>query len=200
MSAEQRSPEWYATRAGKLTASRFVDVMGTKAARARYMREIVFERLAGVPKHSVGSKSMNWGQEIEPFSLEAFELQTGKIVTPAEFITHPRYPFIGCSPDGLIGADEGLEMKAPHDEAVHIETWLSGMPKDHAPQVQGSMFVTGRAAWWFTSYDPRQGERFRLYVERIKRDEKYIADLAAGLLQFQAEALAMQAELERKAA
>ncbi len=199
MSIEQRTDEWYAARAGKLTASRFKDVMGTKAARAKYMREIVFERLSGQAKHSVSSKSMNWGTEVEPFSSEAFQLRTGLIVEPGTFITHPRYPFIGCSPDGLIGEDEGLEMKSPHDEAVHIETWLLGMPADHVAQVQGSMFVTVRKAWWFTSYDPRQAERFRLYIERIQRDEKYIADLAGALLQFQADALCMQAELERKA-
>lgn len=199
MSIEQRSPEWYAARAGKLTASRFKDVLGTKAARAKYMREIVFERLAGQAKHSVNSKSMSWGTEVEPFSAEAFQLRTGLIVDVAEFVTHPRYPFIGCSPDGLIGDDEGLEMKSPHDEAVHIETWLTGMPADHKAQVQGSLFVTGRQAWYFTSYDPRQAERFRLYIERVARDEKYIANLAGELLQFQAEAVAMQAELEAKA-
>lgn len=197
---EQRSAEWYAARAGKITASRFADVMGTKAARAKYMREIVFERLAQQAKHGVSSKSLTWGQEVEPFSKEAFELHTGLIVEPAEFIAHPRYDFIGCSPDGLIGKDGGLEMKAPHDEAVHIETWLTGMPEEHKPQVQGSMFVTGRAWWYFVSYDPRQGERFRLYVQRVERDPAYIERLAGCLLQFQAEAVAMQAELERIAA
>lgn len=200
MAELQRTPEWYAKRAGKLTASRFKDVMGTKAARAKYMREVVFERLAKQAKHAIGSKSLNWGQEVEPFSSEAFTITTGLVVEPSDFVVHPRYDFIGCSPDGLIDKDGGLEMKAPHDEAVHIETLLSGMPAEHKPQVQGSMLVTGRAFWYFVSYDPRQGERFRLYIERIERDDKYIADLAAALLQFNAEALAMQAELERKAA
>lgn len=204
--SEQRTEGWHAERAGKITASRFIDVIALRRdgkpteGRTKYMQQLVFERLASAPKREVSSKSMAWGAEVEAFAREAYELRTGNIVTKAPFLVHPRYDFIGASPDGLVDADGGIEMKCPHDEAVHIATWLDGMPADHKPQVQGSMWVTGRQWWDFVSYDPRQGERFRLYVERIKRDEKYIADLAAGLLQFQAEALAMQAELERKAA
>lgn len=197
---EQRSAEWYAARAGKLTASRFADVLGTKAARAKYMREIVFERLAGHAKHEVSSKSLNWGTEVERFAREAYQIDVGLVVDETGFVTHSRYDFIGCSPDGLVGPAGLMQMKCPHDESVHIETWLSGMDPGHIPQVQGELFVTGRAWSDFVSYDPRQGERFRLYVQRIERDEAFIAKLAAALLQFQAEALAMQAELEKLAA
>lgn len=203
---EQRSVEWHADRAGKITASRFIDVIAVRRdgkpteGRTKYMHQLVFERLAASPKREVSSKSMAWGAEVEGFARDAYELRTGNIVTQAPFLLHPRYDFIGCSPDGLIDADGGLEMKCPHDESVHIATWLDGMPRDHLPQVQGSMLVTGRRWWDFVSYDPRQGERFRLYIERIERDDEYISTLAASLLQFNAEAIAMQAELERKAA
>jgi len=204
--AEQRTDEWHAARAGKITASRFVDVIARtsagkpKAERARYMRELVFERLAMQPKHEVSSKSLHWGTEVEDFARQAYELRTGNIVTLSPFLVHPRYDFIGASPDGLIDEDGGLEMKCPHSEDVHVLTWLEGMPADHMPQVQGCMAVTGRKWWDFTSYDPRQGERFRLYVQRIHRDDAYISAMLAELIQFNAEALAMQKELERKAA
>ena len=44
-------------------------------------------------------------------------------------------PF-GCSPDGLVGDDGGLEAKAPNPE-THL-LWLSGgiIPVKHMPQVQ----------------------------------------------------------------
>lgn len=205
MSIEQGTQEWREDRAGRITASRFIDVIAVRRdgkpteGRTKYMQQLVFERLADAPKREVSSKSMAWGKEVEDFAREAYELRTGNIVAKSGFITHPRYPFIGASPDGLVDTIGGIEMKCPHDEAVHVATWLSGMPADHMPQVQGSMWVTGRQWWDFISYDPRQAERFRLYIERIQRDEKYIADLAGALLQFQAEAVAMQAELEAKA-
>lgn len=204
--AEQRSDAWYAARAGKLTASEFGAVMAflrdgsPSKQRTTYMRQVVFERLAGAAKHGVSSKSMAWGTDVESFARQAYEIETGLIVTAAEFIAHPRYGFIGCSPDGLVGADGGLEMKCPHDEGVHIETLLDGMSAEHRPQVQGAMFVTGRAWWDFVSYDPRQREGLRLFVQRVPRDDRYIADLAGHLLQFDAEVRAMVAALEQRAA
>lgn len=197
---EQRSEAWFAERAGKLTASRFVDVLGTKAARARYMREIVFERAAGMARHSVGSRSMTWGTEIESFARSAYELQSGNLVTEAGFTLHPVYPFIGASSDGWIGADGLIEIKSPMDEAVHVQTWLEGMPDEHAPQVQGNLAVTGRRWADFLSYDPRQAEPLRLYVQRVPRDNAYIATLVGALRQFNDEANEMLAQLLKRAA
>ncbi|WP_250538772.1 MULTISPECIES: lambda exonuclease family protein [unclassified Caballeronia] len=201
---EQRTEAWFAQRAGKITASRFIDVISvTKAgkptaARERYMREIVFERLSGTPKHSVGALSLRWGTDVEQFAREAYEVESGDVVTETGFVTHPDYPFIGGSCDGLIGEDGIIEIKCPHDEQVHIETWLNGMSPDHRPQVQGNLLVTGRKYAVFISYDPRQNERFRLYHQRVERDEEFIQEvLLPGLLQFEAEANAMIDRLER---
>lgn len=219
---EQRSDEWRLARAGKITASRFGDAIAmTKAEpgevyksgprkgqpklptstsdRNKYMREIVFERIALTPRHEVSGHALRWGADVESYAREAFELETGMIVTPGQFVTHPDYPFIGCSPDGLIGEPGGYESKCPMDEAVHINTWLSGMPEDHIPQVQGCMFVTGRQWWEFISYDPRVAERFRLYHQRIERDDAYINGvLLPGLLQFEKEVQELIANLEAK--
>jgi predicted phage-related endonuclease len=221
---EQRSDEWRAQRAGRLTASRFIDAIAmtkvepgdvyktgpkkgqpkpqkSMANRDKYMREIVFERLAETPKHSIDGHALRWGTEVEAYAKEAFELETGNIVMPAEFTLHPDYSFIGASPDGLIGDDGGYESKCPMDEAVHINTLLNGMPEEHRAQVQGCMMCTGRKYWMFVSYDPRVSERFRLYYERIERDDAYIDGvLLPGLLQFNAEVEQMIAELNRRAA
>jgi len=220
---EQRSEAWRELRAGKLTASCFGDAIDiadaepgavyksgprkgqpklpeSSAARNTYMRVVAFERTSGIPKHEIGAKSLNWGIDVEPFAREAYELETGNIVTQSTFIVHPQFDFIGCSPDGLVGTLGGIEMKCPHDEQVHIKTMLEGMPKEHLPQVQGGMLCTGRAWWDFVSYDPRQKENLRLYVQRIERDEAFIQKLLTGLLQFNAEVEAMIRQLEKRAA
>ena len=196
---EQGSPEWYAARCGRINGSRFNDVLGTKHQRARYARELAFERLSGNPMHEVGSRSMTWGTEVEPFHREAFELATGLICRKAPFLTHPRYPFIGVSPDSVIDPDSGLEMKSPHSEDVHVLTWLEGMPDEHIAQVQGGMFVTGAACWWFSSYDPRQAPPYRLYYQRIERDPAYIAYLSGSLLEFNKEVDAIVESIKEKA-
>lgn len=221
---EQGTDAWRLARAGKVTASRFIDAIDitqpepgavfksgprkgqlklptSSAARNKYLREIVFERLSAAPTHEVGGYATRWGSDVEAYGKEAFELETGLIVMPGQFVTHPAYDFIGCSPDGLIGQTGGYESKCPMDEAVHINTWLCGMPEEHKPQVQGCMLVTGRLWWEFISYDPRVAERFRLFHQRIERDTAYIDGvLLPGLLQFEKEVQQMIAELEAKAA
>ena len=49
---EQRSPEWFAARLGKVTASKVADVIartrnGWGASRANYAAQLVCERLTG---------------------------------------------------------------------------------------------------------------------------------------------------------
>ncbi|WP_063584276.1 lambda exonuclease family protein [Achromobacter ruhlandii] len=204
--AEQRTEEWRQERAGNLTASTFKDIIAVKRdgkpteARAKLMRVKAFERLAGIAQHEVGSKSMDWGKDLEDAADEAYMVTHGGIIVPSPYLTHSQYSYIGASPDGLVGTDGGVEKKCPHDEAVHIQTWLEGMPADHMPQVQGNMLVTGRQWWDFISYDPRQAPELRLYVQRVPRDDDYIKTLLTALLQFEAELRAMVETLRRKAA
>lgn len=190
---EQRTDEWRSQRAGRITASGFADAIAMNKrkptepteARNKYLRTIVAEILSGRPKHEISSKSLSWGTEAEEFARQEYELETGAIVVPSEFLTHPKYDFIGASPDGLVGDDGGIEMKCPHDEQVHICTLLDGMPEEHKAQVQGNMMVTGRKWWDFISYDPRQADDYKIYIQRIERDDKYIDEtLLPGLLSF----------------
>ncbi|WP_186211267.1 lambda exonuclease family protein [Burkholderia gladioli] len=220
---EQRSSAWHALRAGRITASRFADAIAmtggepgdvyksgpnkgqpkprqSTAARDKYMREIVFERLAATSTHQVGGRATNWGEEVEPYGREQVEIATGHIIKDGGFFVHPRYDFLGASPDGLIGADGGYESKCPMDEAVHVNTMLKGMPADHVAQVQGGMLVTGRKWWLFASYDPRMPEAYSLYTQVVPRDDIYIDFvLLPGLLQFEAEVNAMIEQLKARA-
>jgi putative phage-type endonuclease len=188
----QGTPEWHARRAGKVTASRFADVLSTvkvgeAAGRIKYRWELVAERLTGEPVPQYTNKAMERGTALEPEARMAYEAQTGNVVTEVEFIDHPDVPLVGCSPDGLIDADGGLEIKCPENPVIHVQTIHGGMPTEHRAQVQGAMWVTGRAWWDFVSYDPRMPGKLQLYVERIKRDEAYIERLAAEVKRFNAE-------------
>lgn len=203
---EQRTDGWRQERAGCLTASTFKDILALKrgggptAERAKLMRVKAFERLAGIPQHELGGKALSWGRDLEDPANEAYMIETGGVIVASPFLVHPKYPFIGASPDGLVSTDGGVEMKCPHDEAVHIQTWLEGMPTDHIAQVQGNLMVTGRQWWDFISYDPRMSAPWRLYVQRIPRDDAYINNLLTALLQFETELREMVNTLRQKAA
>lgn len=188
----QGTEEWRLARAGKITASRFCDVMakikaGEAATRRAYRWELLTERLTGQPVEGYTNKAMEWGTAHEAEAREAYEAETGELAQLVGFVIHPSLPMVGCSPDFLIGTKGGGEVKCPYSSVVHVQTLKGGMPPEHKPQVQGGMWITEREYWDFISYDPRMPEGLRLYVERIKRDDAYIAELAAEVQRLDAE-------------
>lgn len=190
--AEQRTAAWLYERVGFCTASRFKDVMaitksGTEAApRRNYRVRLAVERLTNEPAKGYQNEAMMWGNEQEPEARMAYEALTGEIVEETGFIHHPIIEWCGGSPDGLVGEDGGIEIKCPYESAVHVETMMTE-ECDHLQQIQGLMWITGRKWWDFVSYDPRMPSGLDLYVQRIERDDAYIAKLEAGVLAFLAE-------------
>jgi len=88
----------------------------------------------------------------------------------------------GCSPDGLIGDDGGLEIKAPQP-TNHVKYLLDGtLPKDYAVQVYFSLYATGRAWWKFVSYR----RKFPPFVLTVDRDEAIMAKIGKVLADFYA--------------
>ena len=67
------------------------------------------------------------------------------------------------------------------------------------PQVQGQLWITGREWCDFVSFDPRMPGPLKLYVQRIERDDAYIAALEAEVRLFLGEVDAMVASLMLKA-
>jgi len=204
--SEQGSAAWLYARVGYCTASRFGDVVAKKrngepkAERENYKMELVVERLTGQPLDHWNSAAMQWGEEQEVRSRWDYEAATGSLIEEVGFIKHPTLPWVGGSPDGLIDEDGGWESKSPFNTAYHLYTILDGMPEEHIPQVQGLMWITGRNWWDFQSFDPRLPKPLRRYVQRIPRDEEYIAALEAEVIAFTAEVAEMVERLTQREA
>lgn len=162
--------------------------------------QIVVERMTGQPVEGPNGYALQWGTDVEPFAREAYELETGVAVTESGFILHPKYPFAGCSPDGLVGSDAGIEMKCPRSSAVHLERFISGLPEEYIPQIQGCMWITGRKEWDFVSFDPRMPESHRLLIIPVQRDDAYIEKLQTAVLEAEAAACELLEQIQRKAA
>lgn len=216
---EQRSEDWFAERAGKITASRMCDVMAVgdggvfksgprkgqlkpqPKARTDYAHQLAAERLTGKPRKQIKAAALQWGQDVEPAAVGAYQAETGEIVELCGFVQHPEHEFIGASPDFLVGDDGGGEIKCPESSEVHLETLLNGLPDEHIEQIQGGLWVTGRKWWDFVSYNPEFPPHLRLYIERVQRDESYISNLAENCVSLEAEVQQIVSTLEeRKAA
>jgi hypothetical protein len=127
---------------------------------------------------------MQHGTEFEPQARMEYEARTGAMVEQVGFLHHPTIALCGGSPDGLVDEDGGLEIKCPYNSANHLQCFLTGMPEEHIPQVQGLMWITGRQWWDFVSYDPRMPDHLKLYQSRIERDDEYIATLEKAVREF----------------
>lgn len=177
---EQGSQAWHDARSGRITASCFHMVMGSAKAQARYLR-----LLRGEIAPPEGLPSLVHGKDTEAAAVTDFEEMTGLKVQRVALVVHPELDYVSCSPDGLIGDDEGLEIKCPFSSDVHLATIKAGkMPTKHYAQVQGSMWITGRPQWRFRSFDPRQPEHLRRFDQIIPRDETYIAKLSERVVRF----------------
>lgn len=178
----QGSPEWFAERVGKVTASRVADVVartksGWGASRANYMAELIAERLTGVKSEGFVSAAMQHGIDTEPQARDAYSFYAGVDVEQVGFIAHPTIEMSGASPDGLVGNDGLVEIKCP-STATHIDTLLDGkVPERYVLQMQWQMACTGRKWCDFVSFDPRMPESMRLFIKRVERDENLIASL-----------------------
>ena len=188
----QGSDEWLAARAGRVTASRVADLMartktGWGASRANYMAELVAERLTGTPAARFTNDAMRWGTDTEPMARETYAFAHDVEIEETGLVMHPTIADFGASPDGLIGTDGLLEIKCPQT-ATHIDTLLSGsVPEKYRTQMQAQMACTGRAWCDFVSFDPRMPAEMQMWVQRVERDDKAIADMEAAVAEFLSE-------------
>jgi putative phage-type endonuclease len=188
----QGTEAWLLARCGKVTASRVADVVaktksGYSASRATYMGELIAERLTGVPASSYSNAAMAWGTATEPLAREAYRAQSFDDVIEVGFVSHPRIPQAGASPDGYVGEEGLVEIKCPNT-ATHIETLLGGkVPAKYETQMLWQMACTGRASCDFASFDPRLPPEMQLFVKRLERDDTRIAELESEVTAFLAE-------------
>lgn len=199
----QGSPEWFAARAGRVTASRIADLMaktktGWGAGRANYLADLVAERLTGVVAEGFTNAAMKHGTETEPQARAAYQFFADAEVAEVGFVLHPDIDFTGCSPDGIVGTDGMVEIKCPNT-ATHLETLLgSGIPDKYIKQMQWQMRCCERKWCDFVSFDPRLPTRMQLSVTRITRDDVMIADIERHVIEFLAEVLAKEGALKIK--
>ena len=188
---EQGSEAWLQLRLGKITASRITDVIaqvksGEAAGRENYRIELVCERLTGKPTEGFTNAHMERGTELEPFARAWYEVETGEFVKQVPFVDHPTIKNAGASPDGIIG--EGLiEIKCPMAK-THIKYLLEDrVPAKYMPQMAWQMACTHSKWVDFVSYCPELPADMQMFIKRYERDDAYIAELEAKVIEFDTE-------------
>ena len=205
---QQRSPEWFAHRRGKVTASEVHKVMPGRAGkylktREEYLTTKINEVLGiGEDRTFPASvrEAMAHGTKYEPIARDAYEWITGELIIEPAAIDHPEIKNLCASPDGIWASNPGrlIEIKCPYSissqpELIRLE--LEEVPKDderwnkfikdeYQWQMHCQMACTGATHCDFVQHDPRVEEGFQTFVIPFPRNEEKIEALLAETVKF----------------
>ena len=111
---------------------------------------------------------MERGHIEEPAARALYEAETFYAVQNGGFFCDD---YIGCSPDGLVGEDGGIEIKSVLPQ-THAATKRRGnFDPAYGWQILGNLTHTGREWWDFVSYCSFAPEPYQLLVYRIHREQ-----------------------------
>lgn len=181
----QGSEEWRQARVGVVTCSELSKVLakGQGLTRAKYMRQLAGEIITGQPAYAFqGNVHTERGTEQEPIARDLLQDYVGKPIEITGFIKNLDLR-LGCSPDGLIGEDEGCEIKSCLADIQIERLEKGGVPSEHRAQVEGSILATGKSSWTFFSFSPGLPP---LLVKATLTDERR-REITDALAEFNAE-------------
>lgn len=200
--AEQGSVEWFSQRLGRVTASRISDVMaktksGYSATRKNYLMQLLCERLTGRKEESYTNAAMQRGTDLEPMARSFYEGNQGVAVTEVGFVPCPGIEMAGASPDGLVGDDGLVEIKAPNT-AQHVEFLRFGqIDGGYQLQMLFQMICTGRKWCDYVSFDDRLPQELQYKCQRFHYDAQRAMEVMAEVSAFLKELSTLEAEMRK---
>jgi putative phage-type endonuclease len=176
----QRSDEWFEIRRGKMTASNAQAISANGKGLETYIIGLLAEKYSNNREHYTNG-DMDRGVELEEAARMTYELEYEK-VEEVGFIEMDEH--CGCSPDGLVGDDGGVEIKCVND-VNFFKLMVDGekaIESKYKWQVQMCMLVSGRKWWDLVVYNPNFEKN--LIVVRMEKDlvmqEKLIIGIEKG--------------------
>lgn len=189
---EQRTPEWYAARVGRITASSVGAILGLSPYMKPQdvMRQMVRE-YHGAEREFTGNAATEYGVYNEPLALADYEFEYEKVEKCGFF---PKGLALGASPDGLIGQEGIIEIKCPYSLRDGGEFKSIDDQPHYYAQIQFQLYCTNRqycsfyqwsahghkleTVWrnddWLDEYLPIIGDFYARYlVEREQPNAQY---------------------------
>jgi putative phage-type endonuclease len=126
---KQRSPEWYTFRNGLLSASNLWKVFASEAQ----VNSLIYEKCRPAVEYSTYTNlesSMHWGVKYEPVSVMLYEAMFSAKVEEFGCIQHPKYPFVGASPDGIVTDPRSTRYGRMLEIKNIVNRDITGIPKE----------------------------------------------------------------------
>lgn len=195
----QRSPEWFAARAGLVTGSKAKVVFmkeGT-AGRDDYALQLALERLTQKTEpEPFLSSEMRHGIEKESWCRLATEIQYGVTIRQTGFCRHNKLP-IGMSFDGDIDDFRVFtEFKAPKSKTHVNYLRAKCLPADYRPQVMHGHLISGAKHSIFCSGDDRLPEGLNAFFVEINVNDLQMDEYERELTKFLRQVSNIEVELK----
>jgi len=187
---EQRSPEWFEARKGRITASIVGAILGHAPymTRADALRSMVRATL-GAESEFTGNVATEYGKFHEDGALMEYRMETSSDVDAVGFVA--KEDWAGFSPDGIVkGLKRGLEIKCPFSlrkgttPEKGFKSIFSEELAHYYDQVQFSMWCSGFELWDFFQWCPND-----TMLQPVDVDQQWQDENLPRLRQFYAEYL-----------
>ncbi|WP_018871431.1 lambda-exonuclease family protein [Thioalkalivibrio sp. ALgr3] len=176
---EQRSPEWFAWRRDRITASEAAAILGVSPYTSPYQ---LWMRKKGLMDEQPDNPAMARGRLLEPLALQLYNDHTGNMAAPV-CVERVDLPWLGASLDGLDFWGEIIsEIKVPSLED-HEKACEGIVPEKYYPQLQHQLVSVPTAKvnhYW--SYRPGHPQETAL-VE-VYRDSEFIDSMLESVEAF----------------
>lgn len=182
---EQGSAEWLAQRVGKFggTAVGVLEGCNPYQKPSDLVRSMVRD-LAGAPSEFEMVPAVEHGQAMEPVAKAWYEKTFNTKVDETDFVVHSMYPFLGASPDGLVGLDGAIEIKCPYPRYTKAPySVFDEKKKMYLRQCQMVMEVLDVDWIDFLCYLSPHAEAHPEYnIERLHREDGWLHEELSGQL------------------
>ena len=129
---KQKSEEWYKVRNELLTASNIWKIFASEAQQ----NSLIYEKCLTTNSNNRFSSGINvnstlhWGNKYEPLSAMIYEEAFETKIEEFGCIIHPKYPFIGASPDGIITDPNSIRFGRMIEIKNIVNRDITGIPKE----------------------------------------------------------------------
>lgn len=146
--SDQRTQQWHSKRGEMLTASEITKAFKSATPLARY--DLLMKKIVNPVRPTGGEdkpKALIWGTQFEIVAKRLYEQFKGVQVVDTSCVKHPRYDFLGASPDGIVLTKDPcdpkwgmlVEFKCPMTRVFKPD---APIPEYYGHQMQLQMEVT----------------------------------------------------------
>jgi len=175
---KQLSPEWFKIRECKVTASHAGAIASQGAGLDSYIYKMMAEHYLEIEIKHFENEHTKRGIKLEGVARRLYELDYGVKVDETGFIEYNE--FVGCSPDGLIGKDEGAEIKCPCNKNYKKILETGKVDNNWIWQCQMNLLITGRKKWNLIIFNPNFDKA--MTVMEILPDKEKFNKLLVGFI------------------